>query len=549
MLPIAKGMVMMRISDLKIWVRLTVAISVMLAIAGSAMIFWESYVNRQTAIGQARDFSLSMHEATMAGLTGMMLTGTVGQREVFLDQIKQLSIIRDLKVIRGENVSKIFGPGSAKDAGAGDEIEKQVLASGNEYSEVQSDEKGEYLRVVRPALASKNYLGKDCIACHQVPEKTVLGAVSMKISLNQVNEAVAAQRVKSLIAAMVVGIPLLAFIYLFIRNFITAPLDKMVAGLRDISSGEGDLTRRLEIRSKDEIGDAAEAFNRMMEKFSALVRHVSESAGQVSAAAHTLSSSAGQVAASSTQQDAKSSAAAMAVEQMLASIGSIAQGMEKVHEQSRESLRRSGEGNESLSRLIGEVGQVEATVKEIAESVTEFVRSTESITNMTRQVKDIADQTNLLALNAAIEAARAGEQGRGFAVVADEVRKLAEKSSASASEIDAVTHTLAQQAEVVRRSIESGLDHIASSQSSMNTVAEVLSSASTSVTEVGRGLDAIASATDEQRRVSGEVAQNIESIASMSRDNAHAVEQTAASAQEMEALADKLQNTVGRFHT
>jgi methyl-accepting chemotaxis protein len=540
---------MTHISDLKIWVRLTAAISIMLAIAGTAMIFWESYVNRQTAIGQAREFSLSMHEATMAGLTGMMLTGTVGQREVFLDQIKQLSVIRDLKVIRGESVSKIFGPGNAKDAGASDEIEKQVLASGQEFSAIQTDDKGEYLRVVRPALASKNYLGKDCIACHQVPEKTVLGAVSMKISLNHVNEAVAAQRIKSLLAAMVIGIPLLAFIYLFIRNFITGPLDKMVAGLRDISSGEGDLTRRLEIRSKDEIGDAAEAFNMMMEKFSALVRHVSESAGQVSSAAHTLATSAGQVAASSTQQDAKSSAAAMAVEEMLASIGSIAAGMERVHEQSRESLRRSGEGNESLSRLIGEVGQVEATVKEIADSVTEFVRSTESITNMTRQVKDIADQTNLLALNAAIEAARAGEQGRGFAVVADEVRKLAEKSSASASEIDAVTHTLAQQAEVVRRSIESGLEHIASSQNSMNTVAEVLASASTSVTEVGRGLDAIASATDEQRRVSGEVAQNIESISSMSRENAHAVEQTATSAQEMEALADNLQSTVGRFHT
>ena len=147
---------MTHISDLKIWVRLTAALSIMLAIAGSAMIFWESYVNRQTAISQAREFSLSMHEATMAGLTGMMLTGTVGQREVFLDQIKQLSVIRDLKVIRGENVSQIFGPGNAKDAGANDDIEKQVLGSGQEFSAVQSDEKGEYLRVVRHALASKN---------------------------------------------------------------------------------------------------------------------------------------------------------------------------------------------------------------------------------------------------------------------------------------------------------------------------------------------------------------------------------------------------------
>jgi methyl-accepting chemotaxis protein len=540
---------MARISDLKIWIRLTGAIWLMLLVAWSGMIFWESHVNRQTAIDQAREFSNSMHEATMAGLTGMMITGTIGQREVFLDQIKQLAIIRDLKVIRGDNVSKIFGPGTAKDAGALDAIEQQVMASGKEFSEVQSDPKGEYLRVVRPALALKNYLGKDCIACHQVPERSVLGAVSMKISLNHVNEAVAAQRIKSLLAALLVSLPLLAFIYLFIRNVVTVPLDKMVRGLREISSGEGDLTRRLDIRSQDEIGDAAAAFNEMMGKFSALVRHVGESAIQVSSASHTLADSAGQVAASSTQQDAKSAAAAAAVEQMLSSIGSIAQGMEHVHEQSRESLRRSEEGNESLSSLIGELGQVEGTVKEIAESVAHFVQSTEAITSMTRQVKDIADQTNLLALNAAIEAARAGEQGRGFAVVADEVRKLAEKSSASASEIDAVTHRLSQQADIVKQSIERGLEHIASSQNSMETVAEVLATASTSVNEVDSGLDAIARATDEQRRVSGEVARNIESIAAMSRDNAAAVEQTAASAQKMEVLAETLQSTVGRFRT
>ena len=540
---------MVRIADMKIWVRLTLAIWLILTVAWAGMIFWESHVNRETSLAQAREFSLSMHEATLAGLTGMMITGTAAQRDVFLDQIKQLSIIRDLKVVRAEAVAKQFGPGNAKDGAGIDDIEKQVLASGKEVVEVRSDDRGEYLRVVRPALASKNYLGKDCTICHVVPPGTVLGLVSMKISLDHVNSAVAEQRVKSLLAAFLVSIPLLAFIYLFIRNFVTTPLEKMVLSLRDIASGEGDLTRRLEVRGKDEIGQAASVFNEMMAKFGELVRQVGESASQVSAAARDLASGAEQVATSSQQQNDNSTAAAAAVEQMVSSIASIAQSTENVHERSRESLRRSEEGNESLSHLIGEVSMVETTVQQIAEATIQFMHSSEKITHMTRQVKDIADQTNLLALNAAIEAARAGEQGRGFAVVADEVRKLAEKSASSASEIDTVTHTLAQQSDAVRQSIDEGLAHIASSLESVETVANVLAGATGSVTEVGHGLDAIATATDEQRRVSGNVAQNIELITAMARENSAAVEHTASAAHQLEALAANLQSAVGRFKT
>jgi methyl-accepting chemotaxis protein len=540
---------MVKIADLKIWVKLTFAIWLMLVVFWTGLVFWESHVNRQTAIEQAKGFSLSMHEATLAGLTGMMLTGTIGQREVFLDQIKQLSIIRDLSVLRGEAVTKVFGPGNAKDGQPRDGVEQRVLATGEEFSEVQADAQGEFLRVVRPAKASKNYLGKDCILCHQVPEGTVLGAVSMKISLDQVNSAVAAQRLKSLVAAIVLSIPLLAFIYLFIRNVVTTPIDKMVAGLRNIARGEGDLTQRLEVRGSDEIGLAATAFNDMMAKMASLVRQVSDSASEVSAAARHLVAGADQVATSSHRQNDTSAQAANSVEQMVSAITSIAHSTEAVHEQSRDSLRRSEEGNVSLSRLIGELSAVETTVSDIAESVREFVSSTVAITHMTREVKDIADQTNLLALNAAIEAARAGEQGRGFAVVADEVRKLAEKSAGSASEIDAITRALSQKSDAVQRSIQSGLDHLASSQNSLEAVAEVLGEASGAVSRVGQGLDAIANATEEQHRVSGQVAANIESIASMARENDSAIEQTAGAAQTLDRLAANLQDVVGRFKT
>jgi methyl-accepting chemotaxis protein len=538
----------MRFTDMKIWVRLTAVIWLMLVIAWTGMIFWESKVNRETAIDQAAQFSFAMHEATLAGLTGMMITGTVGQREVFLDQIKQLSIIRDLKVIRGEGVIKIFGPGTAKDT-ASDAIEQQVLQNGKEFVEVQEDSQGEFLRVVRPALALKSYLGKDCLLCHQVPEKTVLGVVSMKVSLDSVNAAVSAQRIKSLFAAVIVSIPLLAFIYFFVGKVVTRPLDEMVSGLRSIASGEGDLTRRLEVKSQDEIGQASKVFNDMMANFSTLVRQVSDSASHVSGAAHELVTGAKHVADSSHQQYDKSRAVTTAVERMVASIVDVAESTERVHEQSRESQTRSREGTQTLDRLITEIGRVKNAVNEMAGAVTEFVSSTVSITNMTREVKDIADQTNLLALNAAIEAARAGEQGRGFAVVADEVRKLAEKSATSANEIDSITRTLNSKSDVVRKSIEEGLADIASSEKSLNAVSSAINGSNQSVEQVGVGLDVIAGATEEQRRVSAEVFINIEAIAAMAHENSDAVEQTAESAQRLEDMANQLQSTVGRFRT
>ncbi len=537
----------MRFADMKIWMRLTAAIWLMLVIAWTGMIFWESMVNRDTAIDQAKQFSLSMHEATMSGLTGMMITGTIGQREVFLDQIKQLSIINDLKVIRGEAVAKMFGPGNGKEQP--DAMEQQVLNSGTELVEVQHDGQKEYLRVIRPTKASKSYLGKDCIMCHQVPEGTVLGAVSMKVSLDSVNAAVSAQRIKSLAAAILVSIPLLAFIYFFVSKFVTRPLEEMVSGLRSIASGEGDLTRRLDVRGNDEIGQASKVFNDMMANFSTLVRQVSESASHVSGAAHELVSGAKQVANSSHQQYEKSTAVTGAVERMVQSIVEVAESTERVHEQSRESSERSREGKQTLDRLITEIGRVKHAVNEMAGAVNEFVSSTVSITNMTREVKDIADQTNLLALNAAIEAARAGEQGRGFAVVADEVRKLAEKSAASANEIDSITRTLNNKSDAVRSSIEEGLADIVSSEKSLDAVAGAINESNQSVEQVGVGLDTIAGATEEQRRVSTEAFTNIEAIAAMARDNSQAVEGTAESAQRLESLADQLQGTVSRFRT
>lgn len=535
-------------NNLKIWVRLVLVIWLMLVLAWTGMIYWASMKSRETAIRQAEDFSNSVHKMTMASLTGMMITGTVAQRAVYLDQIRQSDEIKALRVIRGDAVAKQFGEGSA-DERKMDDVEMSVLKSGKPYYQVQQNSFGESLRAVIPAIAQKNYLGKDCLMCHLVPAGTVLGAVSMNISLEKENEAVKDFSIQIFAAAVIMSIPLLLFIYLFITKFVTKPLDRMTHGLRDIAEGEGDLSRRLDVTSTDEIGEASQVFNQVMEKFSGLIRHVSGAAVQVSAAAKQLSANAQQVASSAALQSEKSVTAASAVEQMVASISSVAQSTSHVGHKSEESLEHAHQGNESLSALVGEIDMVESSVREIAGSVSEFVRSTNTITSMTQQVKDIAEQTNLLALNAAIEAARAGEQGRGFAVVADEVRKLAEKSAHSASEIDAVTKALTHQSSAVESSIESGLQHLSSSQDSLENVAIVLAGASGSVSEVSQELANIVTATDEQRSAGNEVAANVEAIAAMAEESARANNEAVQAAQNLEHLAEDLRELVGRFKT
>jgi methyl-accepting chemotaxis protein len=263
--------------------------------------------------------------------------------------------------------------------------------------------------------------------------------------------------------------------------------------------------------------------------------------------ARDLSNSAGQVTGSSRRQDEKSGQAAAAVEKLVASIASIARSAGHVQQQSLESLKRAQAGDQSLDGLLSEMDAVESAVRQMAESINEFVRDTEAINVMTLAVREIANQTNLLALNAAIEAARAGEQGRGFAVVADEVRKLAEKSAHSVSEINALTEKLASQSAAVRQAIDESFAHISSSQESARAVADILQAANGSVRNVGEGLHAIALETNQQRQASGEVASSIEAIAVMAGDNNLAVEETATAADSLRNLADRLQQIVGRF--
>ncbi|MEO6974280.1 MAG: methyl-accepting chemotaxis protein [Gallionella sp.] len=327
-------------------------------------------------------------------------------------------------------------------------------------------------------------------------------------------------------------------------------VNRSIAELRGVMvkmSVDGDLTGRAKVLGKDEIAQAAIAFNGLITVFADITGKVIRNAITVSNTAAQLATSSLQISQGSQAQSEAAASTAAAVEEITVSINSVAENTEDVRKLSEKSLKQTKHGNENVVAMIGEIGRVQEAVTLIAESVKEFVESTRAIAGMTQQVKDIADQTNLLALNAAIEAARAGEQGRGFAVVADEVRKLAEKSAKSASEIDQVTNSLNQKSASVETVVQTGLSSLQATQDQVGRVSAILTEAGDAVMQSSHGVSDIAASVSEQSLASTEIARNVEKIAQMSEENHAALELNSKDIVLLEKLAKELQDAVSRF--
>ncbi len=349
------------------------------------------------------------------------------------------------------------------------------------------------------------------------------------------------------IAAFIVAFGVALLLLTAAVNRLRRPLLHLESSIRQLESGDGDLTRRLPVESADEVGRASTSFNKFLDSLQGTIGEVQREANTVARESAQVADTVEAMSLASASQAEASGAIAAAIEQLITSIESVSASAQGVQDTADLSLRHAQDGSKSVTNLRQEMDRIEQSIHGIAQATEQFVNNSRTITSLTGEVKDIANQTNLLALNAAIEAARAGEHGRGFAVVADEVRGLAEKSGKAAAEIDNITQGIRAQSQNLEGAIRASTDVLQASRESLELVANLLQQSMAVVDQEHHGIDDINHSLLEQKSAGHDIGRNLESISASADQTNDAARETSASAQALKDSAMRLETSVSRF--
>jgi methyl-accepting chemotaxis protein len=366
-------------------------------------------------------------------------------------------------------------------------------------------------------------------------------------STQGITDRISRQNLFFLLSCLFVIICAVFFSIFATQYVIILPIERLTEMIKHIAMGDADLTKKLDYHSNDELGELSAWFNKFISIIHEILVQIKSVSGKVSVEGQLLNTNSQQMTFNLKNQTEMISQVVTASTEIAQTINEIAQNTSNIAASSDDTMKIAVDGSRVVENTIREVLEIEKAISQSVSIVTTLGSRSKEIGEIVDVINDIADQTNLLALNAAIEAARAGEQGRGFAVVADEVRKLAEKTSKATTEIGGMIQAIQNETEKTVLSMEESFKMVNSGVDYSKQAGNALTNIVGSIKDLQINIQHIASATDEMSSVFDKLEEDIETVGTFSEKIDASSDKVAKSAMELNSSSSNLQGVVGQF--
>jgi methyl-accepting chemotaxis protein len=477
-------------------------------------------------------------------MNAMMFTGTMGNREMLRDKISQRDGVVEVRMLRGEAVNKTFGVGFDHEKPR-DDLDRRAL-SGQQVIEVKKVKGARLLTIIEPFAAVSDRNGTNCLTCHQVPEGTILGAGRLTFNMAERDKAIDHELLISAGINFLVLLAGLFVITLIVKKVVIKPLHGLKQTMEMVGSN-ADLRPRVALGANDEFREVGVAVNCMLDQFQPTINDLAHTMDGLASSAERLAQVTKVTLQGVDEQEKETEQLTVAIGELTVAAERVAENAANAEQAAVDAKTNANAGGDVVTQVSNSILSLAKRIDDAGEVVKRLAEGTQNIGQVSESITAIAEQTNLLALNAAIEAARAGEQGRGFAVVADEVRSLAQRTQEATQEIQEIIEQLISSSNQAVKVMDGSKQEAEKSVSDSSRAGEALQQIESAVEMISEMNSQIATAAQEQTSVASEINKNIIAINEVSHQTAEGTCRTLEESEEVAQISQKLDQMVNQF--